>query len=154
MKGKKSDPEFLSQFISDSISKNILSTEDMVKLAKSQIEDIDKKIKEVEDLKKIRSKLLDVIDCFDKELKDKNLLNTSEDICLFDIKNQHISKFICDSVKHDNVNIKCLIHKYSVDDFFFTVKELVKNKVLFKIGDTILKGEKFDRYVNLVFQEV
>ncbi len=61
MKGKRRDNEYLSQFIADCVSENIISSENMCSKAISLLDEIDSKIKEVEELKLIRSKIIYVI---------------------------------------------------------------------------------------------
>ena len=70
MRGKKSDPDFVVNFIEDCCKKGKTSSYEIIDEAKKQIKDIDDKIKEVEYLRKVRSKIHDVIFSFEKEIKN------------------------------------------------------------------------------------
>lgn len=69
MRGKKSDKEYISNFIETSVKNGKTSLEEMLEDVYDKISSIDSKIREVESLKIERSKLLDV-----KEFLGKSLL--------------------------------------------------------------------------------
>ncbi len=151
MKGKKSDPNFLSQFIIDCVSMGKSSSEDMLEHAKKQIQDIDFKIKEVENLKPLRSKLLDVISVFEKT-EETNLSKDCKLLLYFKIQNPEICKFVCDLVKDSPFKISKIVHStFSEQDIIFCIKELLENKVLYKSNDHILRGEAYYDYIKNVF---
>lgn len=153
MKGKKVDTEFLSNFIAKCVQQGIYSPEEMVNSAKTKISNIDDKIKEAESLKLIRSKLLDVIYTFEKPIKNRK--EEARILCFFDIKNQHICKFICDSLKNKSTNINDLKHpSYASPDVVFCIKQLLEYKVISRVGDCVLRGESFDEYMKFVLKEI
>ncbi len=68
MRGKKSDKEYISNFIENSVKCGKTSLEDILEDVTNKISSIDLKIKEVEALKLERSKLLDVREFLGKTL--------------------------------------------------------------------------------------
>lgn len=145
MKGKKVDIDFLSQYISKCISKNIISSEDIGKTAKNEIDFIDEKIKEVENLKILRSKLLDVVATFNKSIK--NSRNEIKLLSFYKISNKKLSTVICNSIKKCTLNINNLsIDDYSEFDIMFCIKQLLEYKIIYRIEDNLLKGDMFDEY--------
>lgn len=153
MKGKKTDTEFLSNFITECVSNNLISTDQILEAAKNKIIEIDAKIKDVEDLKKIRSKLLDVVFTFEKPTKSQKI----EDIKILSflkIQHQHICKHICDMIKKSTSTLENLDDGvYQISDVIFCVKQLLEQKILSKTGTLILRGDLFDEYVKFVSQE-
>jgi tRNA U34 5-carboxymethylaminomethyl modifying enzyme MnmG/GidA len=101
MKGKKSDPGFISFFISECVQAGLETPAEIVARAKKQIADIDEEIKAVETAKITRSKLLDVISSFEKPVKDK--AEEAKLLAFFDLKYHDICKSICETVKTMNV---------------------------------------------------
>lgn len=156
MRGKKIDTDFLSQFILECVATGNSSSEDIIKIAKSQIEDIDVKIRDVEKMKIVRSKLLDVICSFD--LSKKEVSKTDKKILSFyDIQNMHISKYICDLLK-DNDNIKVTLIKgknnsFKETDVAWCIKQMLSHKIIYKLHDIIMKGQEYDNYLNFVMKE-
>jgi hypothetical protein len=152
MRGRKIDSDFLSQFISECVSKNISSTEDIVRYAKSQIDTIDSKIREAETLKRVRGNLIDAVSVFEKQ--DNSKKNAESKILpLFKIQNQHICKLICDNIKDSAISMDSLYNKgYSVEDIIFCVKQLLWHKVISKVGNYLLRGELFGEYVKFVLK--
>lgn len=152
MRGKKKDSEFLSNFITECVQKEKNSPDDIVIEAKRQVAIIDQQIKEVEKLKIVRSKLLDVIDTFD--LPEK--LNQSDEIRLlsfFKIHHPTISKYICDTLQIRNFDINSLYSTdkgFAMTDVAFCIKQLLELKVVSKVGQCILRGERFDEYSKFV----
>jgi len=152
MRGRKIDSDFLSQFISECVSKNISSTEDIVRCAKSQIDTIDSKIREAETLKRVRCNLIDVVSVFEKQDNSKKNAE-SKILSLFKIQNQHICKLICDNIKDSAISMDSLYNKgYSVEDIIFCVKQLLEHKVVSKVGNYLLRGELFGEYVKFVLK--
>lgn len=154
MKGKKTDSEFLSSFISECVSKSKNTTDQIVEEARLQIKFIDEKIIEVEKLKITRSKLLDVIHNFDKP---KNFLKTEDAklLPLFEIPNQNICKFICDKIKKSPIVLSEIYatNSFSKLDITYSVKQLLENKVIQKIGDILSQGALYDTYIKIVLRE-
>ena len=154
MKGKKANPEFVSQFISECVQKNIITSETIVQAAKVCIQDIDDKIKEVELLKVRRSKLLDVITTFDKTKEDK-----TEEIKLlpfFELKYPDTCKKICDMLAKMPFDV--------LDDHFislaedpvfnFCLKQLFIHKIIARTGNLIVCGERYHEYMKFVLREI
>jgi hypothetical protein len=149
MRGKKVDNDFLSSFIAECASLGKGSAKEIVASAKDLISEIDNKIKEVETLKIKRSKLLDVINMFD--IKNKNNENEIKSLPYFNIKNQNICKFICDSLQLSGLkidSIKSTIH--SSDDILFCIKQLLEHKIIYRTGDCLLRGNKFNEYLQTI----
>lgn len=153
MKGRRVDTDFLSAFITECVSNNKFSTDDIVSEAKSRVNSIDEKIKEVENLKSIRCKLLDVVMTFEKnDLSNK--ITDSKILEFFNIQNSHICKFICDNMKNSAVKIDSLYGKdYSIQDIIFCTKQLLEHKVISKSDNYLLRGKSFNDYTKFVLQE-
>lgn len=150
MKGKKVYTEFLSSFIESCVAKNIITTEDILTEARTQIESIEKKIIEAEKLKIIRSKILDVITTFDVS-KNPNKINDSKILPLYNISNPNICKFICEKVKNGPVKIILVINdKFSKQDIMFSIKQLLETKVIIRTGELLSRGEMYHNYMKLV----
>lgn len=150
MRGRKTDPQFLSDFISKSVALGIDNTDDIAARAKKMITEIDDQIKLMEKQKLIRSKLMDVISAFEKTSKN----NKQEDaklLTFFKIHNTHICKFICDHLKNKVSVVEDLIDlKYPAEDIIFSIKQLIESKVLSKSGNHLLRGDMFDEYMKFV----
>ena len=153
MRGRKVDTDFLSQFISECVNRDKISTVDILLEAKNQISSIDEKIKEVDKLRIKRGKLLDVVMTFEKPDKT-NIINESKTLLFFKIQNTHICKFICDNMKNSATTLESLYcSKYSVQDIIFCVKQLLEYKVISSAGNYLLRGELFYEYLKFVLQE-
>ncbi len=153
MRGKKADPEFLSNFINKCIGLNKTSQEDIVKTAQQQINDIDSKIIEVEKLKVIRSKLLDVINVFEKEVPSHK--EEAKILSFFNIQHPQICKYICTFLKKGSTRMDVLyVTEFSKSDIMFCIKQLQEHKVISKVGDHLIRGDKFDDYIKFVLCEV
>ena len=148
MKGKRLDQEFIGQYISDCISKNIISSDDMVSHAKQRINEIDGKIKEVEFLKQERSKLLDVIQSFQRTEKTNNSKEIKI-LSLYKIASPNLCRLICENI--DRLEIKEL-HGYSRLDVLSCIKQLIEHKVLSKSGSKLTRGELFSEYCSFVLK--
>lgn len=148
MKGKKFDKEFFSQYISDCISKNITSSDDMIHHAKQRIKNLDEKIKEIEFIKQERSKLLDVIYSFQKHDK----VNNNKEIrllSLYKINNPNLCKIICENL--DKLEIK-ETQGYSKLEILICIKQLMENQVITKLGSRFVPGGLFNEYCSFVLK--
>jgi len=153
MRGKKADPEFLSEFISQCVSTGADTPDLIVKYAKNIIIGIDEEIKRVEQKKVYRSKVLDVISSFEKPVKDSKI-EEAKILSYFKIQNPHICKFICHKLKTCGLALKELNKtEWSELDLIFCIKQLIEFKVIIKVGDSLLRGEKFDEYMKFVLKD-
>lgn len=153
MRGKKIDSDFLSAFIAKCVSQNKTAQEDIVMLAKKEIATIDLQIIEAEKLKVIRSKLLDVVNTFDKpQMPHKE---EAKILSFFRIQNPKICKFICDLLKKETIRVDQLYSsEFSSADILFCVKQLQDHKIISRMGDFLIRGDKFDKYSKFVLCEV
>lgn len=152
MRGKKFDPQFLTDFIGSCVGKGLITPEEMGSAARQEIEMIDNQIKKVEDLKSRRSKLLDVIDNF--RAPGKSNKEEARILTFFQIKNPHICKCICDLVKlQPQTREHFDDSKYSQHDINFCIKQLLEHRVIAKVGNFFLRGEQFAEYSKFVLQE-
>lgn len=150
MRGKKLDTDFVSNFIMECAQDEKNSPEQIIQEAKRKIEEIDFEIQKVEKLKITRSKLLDVIDVLGNTKKQEK----ERSLELFQIKNHHICKYICDSLKKEPTKVDEIKNaKYTTQDILFCIKQLIEYKVISKTGNTLLRGNKFEEYMKLVLQE-
>lgn len=153
MRGKKTDTGFLSQFISQCVSNNIIDQDGIVSQARTEISAIDKQIQEVEKLKITRSKLLDVVATFEK--KTSSHKEEIKILSFFKLQNPDICKYICDQLKDENMKMETLfLGWHPVADIIFCVKQLLEHKIISKAGDVLIKGDMFNEYVKFVFREV
>jgi hypothetical protein len=151
MRGKKSDVDFVSNFIIECAQNNKNSPDQILQEAKNKIDLIDFEIQKIEQLKIIRSKLLDVVNTFDNKKQSKDGEKSLE---LFQIKNHHICKYICVILKSKPVKVEEIKNsKYTTQDILFCIKQLIEYKVLSKTGNILLRGDKFEEYMKLVLQE-
>lgn len=153
MRGKKVDSQFLTDFIGDCVRDGKITPDEMVITAQKEIEFINLQIRKVEDLKVRRSKLLDVISTFEKPIKSHK--EEAKILTFFQIENPHICKFICDLIKDQPcTNKNNLVNsQFSQHDINFCVKQLLEHRVIAKVGESILRGEMFGKYVKFVLQE-
>jgi hypothetical protein len=148
MKGKKSDPVFVAEFIRASVDLGIVTPDDIVSRAQKLIVKIDEEIRAVEDSKKTRAKLLDVISAFENHRKDK--MGEMKLLSFFSLEDQPTCKFICDMVKLKPLSLE----EQRLDpDALFAIKQLLEAKILLRAGDTIDRGERFDEYMTFVLRE-
>jgi uncharacterized protein YktA (UPF0223 family) len=155
MKGKKVDTEFVSSFITNSISRGFDTQDKIVSHAKTLLHEIDEEIMKFEEKKATRSKLLDVISSFEKPVK----VSKSQEariLSFFQIESPHICQNICQIIKTkvitlDQLSKSCRSH--SKGDIVFCVKQLLEHKVLAKTGEQILRGDAFEDYLKFVLRE-
>jgi hypothetical protein len=153
MRGKKVDTDFLSSFIMECVKLNKQSPDDFVSEARNRINEIDAKIKEVEQLKANRTKLLDVIEHFSTPvILDKT--EDTKDLFWYSIPNQVVCKFITDAVKSGPIKISSLHNQtYTEQEVNFCIKNLLVYKVLARLEHLLIRGSKYQEYVNAVFKE-
>jgi hypothetical protein len=153
MKGKKSDPEFLSQFIQQCVLQDASTPEQIVELAEQEIQRINQQILEVEELKVRRSKLLDVVFNFQKPSKSKS--EEAKLISFFEIQYPDICFYICELMKKSNCTLQQLYNpKFNLSDTNFCIKQLLEHQVIIKVGNSFLRGEAFERYLKFILREV
>lgn len=150
MRGKKSDPKFISKYISTLVAGGITSSDDILQAAKDEVSSIDSKIKEMEDLKVRRTKLLDVISSFEKKSLPQD---NGRSLPLYTLEYPQLCKLICDTVAVKN-NVS--VGEWEVDQnstFIFCLKQLLTHKILSRCDDTISRGERFEEYAKLVLHQ-
>jgi hypothetical protein len=153
MRGKKVDSEFLSGFISKCVGQNKVAQEDIVKAARQEIAAIDAQIIEVEKLKVTRSKLLDVVNTFEKPHASHK--EEAKILSFFRMQHPKICKYICDLLRKETIRVDHLHSlEFSVADIVFCVKQLQEYKVIARMGDYLIRGDKFDEYAKFVLCEV
>ncbi len=153
MRGKKADPEFLSTFIVKCVSLNKTSQEEIVQAAQQEILAINAKIIEVEKLKLLRSKLLDVVGVFDKT--NSSHKEEAKILSFFRMQHPKICKYICDLLRKDILKIDFLYTiDFSKSDIMFCIKQLQEHKVVAKMGEHLIRGDRFDDYMKFVLCEV
>jgi hypothetical protein len=153
MKGKKSDPSFISFFISECVQAGLETPDEIVARAKKKIAEIDEEIKAVEVAKKTRSKLLDVISSFQKPVKDKT--EEAKLLPFFDLKYPDLCKSICERVK-TMTEIDRDQETFD-NNTNFIIKQLLECQVLSRkierSADCIFQGPRFDEYMKFVLHE-
>lgn len=167
MKGKKSDPIWVAQFITESIEKGLTTPNEILGRAKKLIDEIDEEIKAIEEKKLMRSKLLDVIETFEKhEPEDKT--GEAKILELFDLDYpetcQNICKYI-DKSDYYNLEIDDLYYfkcdEVSLSQVKFAAKQMIKAGILCKletdnelgIGARLTAGPRFEEYMKYVLQD-
>lgn len=148
MKGKKSDPVFVAEFIRTSVDLGVVTPDDIVARAQNLITKIDEEIRAVEISKKTRAKLLDVISAFENHRKDR--AEEMKLLSFFSLEDQRTCKFICDMVKIKPLSAE----EQQLDpDARFAIKQLLEAQVLSRTQDQIGRGERFDEYMTFVLRE-
>jgi hypothetical protein len=152
MRGKKTDPVFISQFIQESVQSGMETPDQIVQRAKNMIEQIDEEIKAIETKKVVRSKLLDVIASFEKQSKDKT--EEAKLLPLFKLSYPHMCKYLCEIVEKSPIeigtNLQVLGCGESDPTMKFSIKQLLEYKVFVRIGNRVSRGERFDEYMKFV----
>ncbi len=152
-KGKKSDIDFLNQYIFNCIRNNILSMDEMLLSAKKQIAEIDNKIIEVENLKKIRCKLLGVVSSLDKSSESSQ--DFSKILSLFKINNHYICQKIINKIKNESPCISSLqFDCINTEDVIACIKQLIDEKVIRSHNQILSPGEFFQDFEKILLQEV
>jgi hypothetical protein len=149
MRGKKSDPIFIAEFISEAVQHGMETTDEIVQDAKKKIEKIDQEIVAMEAKKILRSKLLDVIASFEKQVK-----NTSVDanmLPFFKLDYPNTCKGICNMIK-DLSSLQWSGLKGSTEHNF-CIKQMIEAKIITRAGDLLIRGERFDEYIKFVLRE-
>jgi hypothetical protein len=156
MRGKKTDTEFISSFISQSVEEGLFTTDDFIAKAKSMISSIDEEIKRVEKQKIIRSKLLDVISNFDQPDKSKRQ-EEAKILSFYQIEHPQICKIICKMLQTSALTFEQLMQNTELSNnsanVIFCLKQLAEHKVISKAGKHFLRSDKFESYLTFVFQE-
>lgn len=152
MKGKKSDSEFVSDFITKCVNQGITTPDEITAEAWNRIHEIDEKILEVERLKVQRSKLMDVVFTFERPSKT-NKSDEVRALAFFKIQNPLICKVICDKLKNGPCDIEGFGNSYSKEDIMFGLKQLLENKVIGRANNFFLRGEAFDEYLKFALRE-
>jgi hypothetical protein len=151
MRGKKSDPEFVSGFITKCIRQGIAVPNDIVQAAKAEIKIIDDKIKETEMLKATRSKLLDVIATFDKPA---NKTEEAKLLPFFKLQYPQICRKICKHIVDLSFNSVYSVIGLKDPEVLFCIKQLIEAKIIARVDDYLVRGDKFDEYLKFVLCEV
>ncbi len=149
MRGKKTDPVFISQFIQESVRDGVTTTDEIIKRAKTRIEQIDAEIKSIEGLKIMRSKLLDVISSFEKPVsKDKT--EEAKLLPFFNLQYPEKCKEICDVLRNGAESISLKIENATT---VFCFKQLLEHKILARKDYSLIPGERFNEYITFVLRE-
>lgn len=152
MRGRKTDSEFISEFIAGCVKAGYDTPEAIIQQARGGINTIDEEIQRVERLKANRSKLLDVIATFEREAKQSKS-EEARILSFFKIQHPQICKFICDKIKDSVIVIEDLGNKYSNQDLMFCIKQLIEHKIVAKSGNHLLRSDSFDDYLKFVLRE-
>jgi hypothetical protein len=150
MRGKKAYPEFVSAFITQCVGRGAVTPEEIVKQAKAELQRIDDQIKAVELLKTNRSKLLDVIATFDQP---ENKIDEAHLLPFFKLEYPQDCYRLCKSMIERGPNLYNIM---GVKDttVLFCIKQLLEAKIFARgEGHIILRGERFDEYMNFVWEK-
>jgi hypothetical protein len=151
MRGKKTDPEFVSGFIQECVQNGFETPEDIMKYAKHLINQIDADIQEIEKKKIKRSKLLDVVASFDFSKRDK-----SEDAKLlpfFELKYPEECRRICELLQFDMDKLPVLSMSSfgpNAMEHNFSVKQLTEAKIINRVSDKLVRGPRFSEYLAFI----
>jgi len=153
MKGKKLNTEFVANFIAECASQGLETPNQIVDLAKQQINQIDEEIKSITVKKQLRSQLLDVITIMDQNIKSQNLKSQDAKILsLASLNCPDICQEICLLInQHNTLNIDNAIYllsdKLTVN---YCIKQLLEHKILDKQLMTLKKGIRYKEYMNYI----
>lgn len=151
MKGKKTDPVFISEFIRHCVAGlGMEKSEDILQHAKSIIQEIDDEIKNVEKRKVMRSKLIDVVALFERPTKNKSQEATLLDFCK--LKYPTTCKEICDLLKEEKSLPSLSMRSFGSDAVVwnFCIKQLVEADIIDRVSDDLMRGDRFDEYVSFI----
>lgn len=149
MRGKKVDIDFVSEYISECATNNVVGTNAIVEKVSEEVAQIDAQIKAVEDLKKRRSKLLDVISTLNKQAKNKS---GSEVIEFFRLSSIVTSANIITMMKNNALSLD-IFEDYpekEQDKIFLAIKEMIRIEILSKKDNDIRPGDRFEEFVNFI----
>jgi len=150
MKGKKSDPIFISQFIREAVQAGDETSPQMVERAKSIINQIDEELKGIEAKKIKRSKLLDVINSFEQSsIKDKT--EEAKRLDFFKLQEPVICKEICQLLKKQ-ISLPITYWKTfsNAIQYNYCIKQLLEINDVIRVNDQLKCGERFDDYMQFV----
>lgn len=154
MKGKRTDPIFISQFIQESVQKGAETPDQIMDRAKNIIGLIDEEIRGMEAKKITRSKLLDVISSFEKSVKDKT--EDAKMLGFFKIRDPMRCKEICELVKNFEYLPMTSWPFSSNDDttqYNFCIKQLLEARIIIRANYQLLRGERFGEYMTFILHE-
>lgn len=153
MRGKKTDPVFIAEFISEAVQHGMVTTDEIVQDAKKKIDQIDQEIRAMEAKKILRSKLLDVIASFEKTTTNK--LEEAKILSFFKIQYPQTCKDICESLKEVKSLPALSWASFSTDaaEHNYCIKQMIEAKVIARSGDLLIRGERFDEYMKFVLRE-
>lgn len=132
MRGRRSDPEFIANFIQNCVGENKVTSEQILNEANLKIKEIDSEIIRVELLKKQRSKILDVIEMFSKKIMTSSDKSALDFYLLSNIKKAYELVIKCDFDKSN----ACLL------------KELQNINVLRRENNQLIHGARFREFVD------
>lgn len=149
MRGKKTDPSFIAEFIQESVQSGIETPDQIVQRAKDMIEQIDEEIRLIEKKKVVRSKLLDVISSFEKQTKDKS--QEAKLLPLFNLEYPETCKYLCEVIQKQPIPADPKLYS-TVNDpkNIFAVKQLLERKIISREGNQLVRGDRFDDYMKFV----
>lgn len=152
MKGKKKDPEFLSEFIGECVILGQLSPDEILQQAHQQIQKIDHQILETERLKIRRSKLMDVVSYFQQTIP--RVIDRKSEIQLAEllrISHPEIAVDICQKLQTNLCTKDQLINQdWALQDFTFCLKQLLLHQVIVKNDDLYSGGEYLEIYLKAI----
>jgi len=146
MRGKKTDPNFISFFIQAAIKNGAETPAEIVLCAKKEIAQIDNDIKAIERAKITRSKLLDVISSFEKPVSNKS--EEAKILSFFKIQYPLTCKSICDVIREKST--LQLSSLKATAEHNFCIKQMIEAKIIARAADELIRGEKFDEYIKFI----
>lgn len=148
MKGKKSDPLFVSSFIQESIKLGAISPEQIAQRAQEMIFNIDQEIKLIENKKKIRSKLLDVISTFQQ--KNDHKLQESKLLPFYNLYYPNICHKLAFVLEENGIaNLK----DYLSGEAKLSIKQLVQLKIIKIDNKVIMPDLQFNAYQQFIKEQ-
>lgn len=153
MRGKKSDPEFNSKFVSDSVREGYDTTDQIVQRAKQMMAAIDEEIKAIEAKKVLRSKLLGLVLSFEKEERDKT--EEAKLLPFYKLEYVDVCKYLCTLIKIQPLPANPTMYGSTASDHktVYAIKQLLEHKVIARENDKLVRGERFDEYLKFVLRE-
>ena len=150
MRGKKSDPVFVSGFITQCVQRGLITPEQIAEAARQDIDSIDQQIKQVEVLKVTRSKLLDVIATFDKPASKEDEAKLLQ---FFELQYPTLCRAICGHVSIKPIPVSIMLNDNVDDDLKFCYKQLLGHKIIARVGDQLVQGDRYIEYMTFVLRE-